>query len=110
MDKNSINQVARTYQRLVEAAITPKTPPMPLEAPDTDEFLVYDTGEIMQDRYMTGNVYQMIAQYESMINDILEQLANCEQTNNCEQLKAQYIQYTNILNGYRYALQFGRWR
>jgi hypothetical protein len=94
MDKNNaITQVARTYQRLVEAAI--KQPPMPLEAPDADEPAAEgnpsDILLLTDEEILTND-----------IADILEQLANCQQTNNCEELMREYSILSNLLYYFRH--------
>jgi hypothetical protein len=101
MDKNAINRVARTYQRLVEAAI--KQPPMPLEPPDADIGIWTDVDEPAAE----GNPSDilLLTPEESLrydIADILEQLANCGQTNNCDELMREYIILSNLLRYIRY--------
>jgi hypothetical protein len=84
---------------LVEAAI--KQPPMPLEAPDADETDFYQTGDPQSDQLLNNTTNQIIATLQYQINNILEQLANCQQTNNCEELKQQYIELSRRLQMYR---------
>ena len=100
MNKNSINEVAKTYQRLVEAAR--QSPPMPLEAPDSDEVDTYSpTGDPVGDSALRS-IDELIAHnILKQINDILQQLANCEQTNNCEYLKSEYIRLTRYLQAFQ---------
>ena len=96
MNKNSINEVAKTYQRLVEAAR--QSPPMPLEAPDSDEVDTYSpTGDPASDSALRQIDPGIIQGILNQINDILQQLANCNQTNNCEYLKSEYIRLTRYL-------------
>ncbi len=100
MDKNSINQVARTYQRLVEAAITPKTPPMPLEAPDADKAFVGPPAPYPDLNRFQGEVYNS---YETLYNQVVAMLEYCldnpgacsKQQMNTLNMLLQY--YTNLL-------------
>jgi len=102
MNKNSINEVAKTYQRLVEAAR--QSPPMPLEAPDADVDTYSQTGDPVSDSALRQADQGIIQGILNQINDILQQLANCEQTNNCDYLKLKYIRLTSYLQALRFPI------
>ena len=102
MNKNSINEVAKTYQRLVEAA--KQNPPMPLEAPDADVDTYSPTGDPASDSALRQADQGIIQDILNQINDVLQQLANCEQTNNCDYLKREYIRLTKYLQVIRFPI------
>ena len=98
MNQNSIREVAKTYQRLVEAA----PPPKPLEAPDADEALPYNplyssggwddlTGIPWSDyegiEGIINNLYQTLT-------DIDETMFQCYESGTCTQEYVTYLERT----------------
>jgi len=76
MNKNSINEVAKTYQRLVEAA----PPPRPLEAPDADEAPDSPSYQSGGWNDLTGIPWSYYQGIEGIINDLYQTLTDIDET------------------------------
>jgi hypothetical protein len=99
MNKNSINQVARTYQRLVEAA-SPQMLPEPMEGFDTPEpNLPPQTRDDLRLELLLGE-YEKFEQY-------LNLLRNC-QLNPGACSDSEIAQYEEFIRQYRKRLKFYR--
>ena len=99
MNKNSINEVAKTYQRLVEAA-PPMMLPEPMEDIDTFDPNVRSNDDFRRNvlQQLTFKDYTQFNNYYTALRQCYENLGSCSET--------QIAQYDEWIRQYLARLQY----